>query len=644
MRIKRNLSLFSTTLIILLLLFNTLLPAANKTERILNFKSNMTVHKNGSMSVTEEITVVAKGDQIKRGIYRTFPTKYKNHYGFNVRISFKVNQVLKDGMVEPFHTENYSNGVKVYIGSENVILRPGEYTYSITYTTDRQIGFFKESDELYWNVTGNDWGFPIDKAEAIVKLPNGASIIESDAYTGLKGDKGKNFRMGEDRFGNIKFVSTRMMNAKEGLTIVVTWPKGIIPEPTFEDKARYIFRDNPSTLAAIVGMLILLVYYLAAWLKVGKDPEKGTIYPLFKPPARFSPAAVRFVKKMGYSDKIFAAAIVDMAVKGYVKITENNGDFTLTKISVNDSLLSKGEKKIASKLFSSKSSIEFKQKNHVKIRASINSLKKSLKVDFEKIYFYTNSNFIIPGIILTVLTLAAVVFSASEKMGALFMTIWLSGWTTGCYFLVFSAVRAWKAALFSKGGKGVIKKGGAMGLTLFTLPFLIGEIVGLTAFSFFASPFTVVIFLVILAINILFYQLLKAPTLYGRRFLDQIDGFKMYLEVAEEDRLNILHSPDKTPELFEKYLPYAMALDVENEWSEKFSDVLTKASQETGYSPGWYSGRNWHSLGTTGLASSLGSSFSSAISSSSTAPGSSSGSGGGGSSGGGGGGGGGGGW
>ena len=267
-----------------------------------------------------------------------------------------------------------------------------------------------------------------------------------------------------------------------------------------------------------------------------------------------------------------------------------------------------------------------------------------MKVDFEKIYFYTNSNYIIPGIILTVLTLAAVVLSASEKMGALFMTIWLSGWTTGCFFLVKSAIMAWKAALSSGGGKGALKKGGAMGLTLFSLPFLIGEIVGLTAFSFFASPITVVIFLVIIAINILFYQLLKAPTLYGRRFMDQIEGFKMYLEVAEEDRLIVLHSPNKTPELFEKYLPYAMALDVENAWSEKFSDVLAKASQDTGYTPGWYSGRNWSSLGTTGLASSLGSSFSSAISSSSTAPGSSSGSGGGGSSGGGGGGGGGGGW
>jgi uncharacterized membrane protein len=618
--------------------------SSNQTERILDFKSYLTIHKDGSMTVTEKISVVATGDQIRRGIFRTFPTKYKNRYGFNVRISFKVIQVLMNGEPEPFHTENYSNGVKVYIGSKNVFLNPGEYTYAITYRTDRQIGFFDEFDELYWNVTGNDWGFATEHVEATVKLPNGTKIIENDAYTGYEGDNGKDFIISEDRFGNIKFNTTRVMNAKEGLTIVATWPKGIILEPTFEDKAQYLFRDYPSTLAAILGMLVLFVYYLAAWLKVGKDPEKGTIYPLFNPPDRFSPAAVRFVMKMGYSDKVFAAAIVNMAVKGFVKIIENKGEFTVTKSANDDSVLSKGEKKIAQKLFGSGDSIKFKQKNHQKIKSSINALKKSLKIDFEKIYFYTNSNYLIPGFILSILTLVAVVLSASEKMGALFMSIWLSGWTAGCYALVASAVRAWKSALSSGGGKGAIKKAGAVGLTLFSLPFLIGELVGLTAFSFFASPFTVLIFLFIIATNILFYQLLKAPTLYGRRFMDQIEGFKMYLEVAEEDRLNILHSPNKTPELFEKYLPYAMALNVENAWSEKFSDVLAKASQGTGYSPIWYNGRNWSSLGTAGLASSLSSSFSSAISSSSSAPGSSSGSGGGGSSGGGGGGGGGGGW
>ncbi|HSL88290.1 MAG TPA: hypothetical protein VK870_03215, partial [Ignavibacteriaceae bacterium] len=115
--------------------------------------------------------------------------------------------------------------------------------------------------------------------------------------------------------------------------------------------------------------------------------------------------------------------------------------------------------------------------------------------------------------------------------------------------------------------------------------------------------------------------------------------------VAEKDRMNSIKEPHRTPELFESFLPYALALNVENKWAEKFSDIISGINKDsTSYKPGWYSGAAWSSFGASGFASSLSGSFSSTISSSSTAPGSSSGGGGGGSSGGGGGGGGGGGW
>jgi uncharacterized membrane protein len=126
--------------------------------------------------------------------------------------------------------------------------------------------------------------------------------------------------------------------------------------------------------------------------------------------------------------------------------------------------------------------------------------------------------------------------------------------------------------------------------------------------------------------------------------MDEIEGFKLYLSVAEQERLSILNPPDKTPELFERYLPYALALDVENEWSEQFADVLAAAAGGGGYQPAWYSGTSWSRMGASTMASNLGNSFAGAISSASSPPGSSFGSGGGGSSGGGGGGGGGGGW
>jgi uncharacterized membrane protein len=155
-------------------------------------------------------------------------------------------------------------------------------------------------------------------------------------------------------------------------------------------------------------------------------------------------------------------------------------------------------------------------------------------------------------------------------------------------------------------------------------------------------PLVLVIGLVsMLAMHYFFYQWLKAPTLAGRRLLDQIDGFKHYLQVAEKDEIAMQGAPRFNSEIYETWLPYAIALDLENEWTEKLQRAVAAGAVAPGYTqPAWYHARG-HSGGH--FANSLANSFNSAIAASSVAPGSSSGSSGG-SSGGGGGGGGGGGW
>jgi uncharacterized membrane protein len=217
-------------------------------------------------------------------------------------------------------------------------------------------------------------------------------------------------------------------------------------------------------------------------------------------------------------------------------------------------------------------------------------------------------------------------------LGSIFSSVGLS-------LFLFLGVPGWKA-LFQGIGSHVDALQNSLIFTFIGLMFA-----GFGLFMlFYETPgFLGLIIALIVFINILFYHLLKAPTLLGRKLLDQIDGFRMFLSIAEKDRLNLLNPPERTPELFEKYLPYALALDVEQHWSEQFTDILKKAGEDKdGYSPSWFSGDDFHSLSTGAFAASLGSAMASTISSSSSAPGSSSGSGG--SSGGGGGGGGGGGW
>ena len=411
-----------------------------------------------------------------------------------------------------------------------------------------------------------------------MRLPSGAQVLDSIAYTGLQGAKGRDFTIGRDASGNVTFATTRPLNPGEGLTIAVSWPKGIVTQPSFTDDVEYLLRDNARLLVGLAALLVLLAYYLVVWSRVGKDPAKGTIIPLFSPPKGFSPAAVRYVMRRGYSDKVFAAAVISMAVKGYLTIKGNvSGSFTLTRTKTDNEILSQGEKKIAQNLFRGALSHEIAlvSEYHGNISGAIDALKGSLRRDFSRIHFRRNSGYVVPGVVLTVFMVLVALDSRS-----LYGTV---------------------AAL-------------AVGVL----------------------------------VNFLFYRVLKAPTLTGRRIMDQIEGFKLYLSVAEKERLGVLHPPDKTPELYEKYLPFALALDVEHQWSEQFADMLAAVREDTNvdYSPNWYSGRYWS---TRGVASSLGNSLSEAISSSASPPGSSSGfSGGGfsggGFSGGGGGGGGGGGW
>jgi len=140
---------------------------ARAEEHVLSYDAQVAIAQDGGLDVVETIRVRAEGDQIRRGIYRDFPTDYHDARGHHYRVGFTLVGISRDGRPEPHHTETMSNGVRIYIGSADVLLDPGEYAYELHYRTTRQLGFFADHDELYWNVTGNGWVFPISLARAI---------------------------------------------------------------------------------------------------------------------------------------------------------------------------------------------------------------------------------------------------------------------------------------------------------------------------------------------------------------------------------------------------------------------------------------------------------------------------------------------
>ena len=562
-----------TALLLLCLPFVTLAD-----ERILSFHSDVRVFADGMIEVTETIKVRAEGNQIRRGIYRDFPVDYEDRLGNSYRIQLEPQAVLRNGNTESFHTVRSGRDIRTYFGRSNKFIERGEHTYVFRYRVNRMLGFFDEHDELYWNVTGNNWAFPIDKATATVRLEFDAprDVLMVDGYTGRMGSTAQEYGRFLDDEGNVQFEANKSLPASHGMTIVVGWPKGFVDEPTWGDKAGWILKDNRNFLAAVAGFLLLLGYYIPIWHKHGKDPDGGVIVTRYGPPKGFSPASLRYIRQMYYDNKVMTAAIVNLAVKGYLEIEKQGRTHSLAKLDTETlkPAMAPGEKELFEAIFAKDNFVTLKDINHEVLGDARKKHKKSLQQDYKSHYFKTNGLLNLPAIVIVL-------------------------------------------------GTSLISVNIGNGPTAFVIATII--------LSFLTTMFFAII--------------MKRPTIRGRELLDEMLGFKDFLEIAEKDELNLRNPPTKTPELFEMMLPYALALGVEQQWSERFADVLAaiRGPDGEGYSPSWYNGR-WNTSNLSRTTKGLSSGLSSAVSSSVSPPGSSSGGGGGGSSGGGGGGGGGGGW
>jgi uncharacterized membrane protein YgcG len=622
--------------------------AVQAEERIEQFTSDARVNVDGSVDVTETISVNAESRQIRRGIFRDFPTTYTDRNGLRVVVGFEIISVKRDRQPEPYAIEGLSNGKRIRIGSAEVFLDPGIHVYEIQYRTTRQIGFFADYDEFYWNVTGNGWPFPIAATTAIVRLPQGARILQHEAYTGYQGENGRDFKVFRATGNEYRAVATRNFAPAEGMTVAVAWQKGIVTPPSQVQKYAWFLHDNAGFMGLAATLLGVALFFYFAWAKVGRDPPRGTIIPLFAPPPALGPAGSRFIWKQNFDQKAFAAALVGLAVKRRLKIADNDGDFEITKLPGPGTALTSAENALYSATPSGTTELE--NSNHVAIGRMKESLENALTREFEGSVFVRNIGWFWAGAVLSVvgLLISALLLPESDGLVGLFA----AGWS-GIWWGVILTI-AWGSIRGIIGSRGMLTKISSAASLLFLIPFgIAGVVVPIFAiFSDALSPGIVMLIGTAIGlgmINVLFYNILSAPTVSGRRMLDQLEGFRMYMKTAEEERLKILNPPEKTPELFERYLPYALALDCENEWNAKFTAVLAAAALAGATAPVWYSGSNWNYGNMGDFTESLGSGLATSTASASQAPGSSSSSGGGfsgggGSSGGGGGGGGGGGW
>ena len=548
-------------------------------ERILSYDSQVDVNADGSLDVTERIVVRAEGNAIRRGICRDFPTRYKDRAGNRVVVGCQMIEVLRDGSPEPWFTERISNGIRINTGNDDFLPTPAQFTFTLRYRTTRQLGFFDTHDELYWNAIGTGWDFPIESGSVEVRLPQAVPMdrMKAEGYTGAQGQQGQEYDARITEPGMARWLLTRPLAPREGFTVVLSFPKGLVTQPNAMQRWMWLLKDNRGVLIALAGLVALLLFCARRWHRVGRDPKPGVIITRYDPPAGYSPAGLRYMQRMHYDTRCFSSDLLSLAVAGNLRIHREKGilkeAWELEKTDT-DQRASAEHEALLSKLFPDNTrTLELKNTNAAEVSGAQLAHSNLLEKRFKPALFKRNGSSI--GIALLIVAVSA-------------------------------------ALAFLLGGGGGI-------------------------------PLIIAVLAVMVAVLITFSVLVKAPTPEGRKLLDEIEGLKRYLSVAERDELKQLPGPDAPPALdakrYEMLLPYAVALEVEDAWTKKFT-VAAGAAAVAAATAGiaWYRGSNIGDLGSFSKA--MGSSLTSQIASSSHAPGSSSGGGGGGSSGGGGGGGG----
>jgi uncharacterized membrane protein YgcG len=498
---------------------------AQKQRQLKKFFSEIVITPDGKVDVTENITFRFIGGPW-HGIYRDIPVEYAGPNGMNFSLFLDVKSV-RDENGEPLKFESSRERqyrkLTIYIPDADNSTR----TISINYVVSDALRFFDDHDEFYWNITGDEWPIPIESAGAHIVLPANASGIRANAYTGAYHSKGREATV-EIVGSGIDVSTTSPLGIHEGLTVAVACDKGVFKEPTAADIFLLYLRSNwPIAIPVFVfiGMFRL-------WWTKGRDPRLRPIAAQYEPPDGLTPGEVGTVIDNSVDMRDITASIVDLAVRGYLVIEEQQKDhllglthskeyvFHLKKPRTEWTALKPHEQILLDGIFTSGNAGDTVSLSdlHNRFYTNIPPIKSAIFSSLlEKRYYTRNPNslrvsYIMVGIVSGILL------------------IWLGLW--------------------------LAKHSGMAPLAFVIAGLLSGGII--CGFGYFMS----------------------ARTETGARALEGVLGFEDFLNHVEADRFNRMI---KTPAMFEKFLPFAMALGVEKNWSKAFQGIYTQP-------PEWYQG------------------------------------------------------
>ena len=496
--------------------------------RIEDFHSDIVVMPDGSIDVTENIKVHFMGGPW-HGLYRSIPVEYVSPQGLTYTLFLDVKKITDgDGRAFRYESsrERHYRKLKIYVPNAD----DSTQTISIEYTVSDGLRFFEDHDELYWNVTGDEWDVPIQAASARVVLPVGTTNIRANVFTGAYRSRAQNADV--EIAGNGTEIRTRgALGIHEGLTIAVAFDKGFVHQPGAAEKAALFFRSNWPLVAPMFAFVVM--FYL--WWTRGRDPRLRPIAAQYEPPDQLTPGEAGTLVDSSVSMRDITASIVDLAVRGYIVIEEHQKDQLLGLMHRKDYNF------IVKKDRSEWASLKDHEQELLDGIFVTGKPGESVAMSSLENHFYVN----LPSIknsLMDSLVEHGYFLRRPDSVRAGYMGI---GVVLG-FLIAF-------------GGTSLGQRMGMAPLTFILSGILTGAII--CAFGWF----------------------MPAHTEQGTRALENLLGFEDFLVHVDADRFNRMV---KTPEMFEKFLPFAMALGVEKNWSKAFQDVVKQP-------PDWYRGSSY---------------------------------------------------
>lgn len=502
-------------------------PAFAQDFTINKFHSDIVINDDSSFIVKETIDV--EFHRPRHGIYREIPYKYINELDKAHKTPLDVLSVTDgSGKELKYKVAGTGNVINIRIGDANKYVS-GNLTYVISYKVENAILFFDDHDELYWNITGNYWQAPINEASAniILAVKNKSKNFWASCYTGAYGSRESECRY-ETYPNSGEFFTKKNLRTGEGLTIAFGWDKGFVnPPPSWK---RFLWVINLRENWVFIFPFLSLILMINLWYKAGRDPKvRESVTVMYEPPKYngmpLTPAEVGILIDEKLDSRDITSSIVGLAVKGYIKIEEtkrgglifDSADYYLSRVKEPDGNLSPFEKILMKSIFT----------DNVYPGINVSDMKNNFYKNLDALKTSLNGELVNKKYFLR----------SPDKIRHYYI---VAGIVVAVLVTVFGGV------IYSL----LVPYSGVKNL-------LAGILSGLPVLAFSRA--------------------MPAKTKTGASTYMDILGFQEFMNRAEKDRIERMGNKD----LFSKFLPYAIALDVVDNWAKAFEGIYQNP-------PEWY--------------------------------------------------------